>query len=58
MYTKMFYYEKEGMWHVVRVDHNNRQIETPWTYKSKESAINYIVAHGLQPCLLFASSIL
>lgn len=52
MYTKMFYYKKEGVWHVVRIDHNNKQTETPWAYQSKDSAINYIVAHGLQACLL------
>lgn len=52
MFIKMFYYEKEGEWHVVRIDHNNKQTETPWTYKSKDSAINYIVAHGLTAELL------
>ena len=48
MFTKMFYYEKEGEWHVVRIDHNNKQTETPWTYKNKDGAIDYIVAHGLE----------
>lgn len=47
MFMKMFYYEKDGEWHVVRIDYKNRQTETPWTYKSKDSAINYIAAHGL-----------
>lgn len=52
MFIKMFYYEKKGEWHVVRIDHNNKHTETPWTYKSKDSAINYIVAHGLTAELL------
>lgn len=52
MFVKMFYYEKDGEWHVVRIDYKNRQTETPWTYKSKDSAINYITAHGLEAELL------
>ena len=52
MFTKMFYYEKEGEWHVVRIDYKNKQTETPWTYKSKDSAIDYIIAHGLEANLL------
>lgn len=52
MFTRMFYYEKEGEWHVVRINHSNKQSETPWTYKSKDSAINYIAAHGLKAELL------
>lgn len=29
MFIKMFYYEKKGEWHVVRIDHNNKHTETP-----------------------------
>ena len=52
MFTRMFYYEKEGEWHVVRIDYKNKQTETPWTYKNKDSAIDYIIAHGLEANLL------
>ena len=48
MFIRMFYYEKDGELHVVRIDYKNKQTETPWTYKDKDSAINYIVAHGLK----------
>ena len=58
MFTKMFYYEKEGEWHVVRIDHKNKQKEAPWTYKTKDSAIDYIIAHGLEATPLQADMIL
>ena len=48
MFIRMFYYEKDGEWLVVRIDYKNKQTETPWTYKDKDSAINYLVAHGLK----------
>lgn len=52
MFIKMFYYVKNGEWHIIRVDNKHQKSETPWTYKSKDSAINYIVAHGLTANLL------
>ena len=58
MFTRMFYYEKDGEWHVVRIDYKNKQTETPWAYKDKDSAINYIIAHGLEANPLPADMIL
>ena len=58
MFIRMFYYEKDGEWHVVRIDYKNKQTETLWTYKNKDSAIDYIIAHGLEANPLPADMIL
>ena len=58
MFIRMFYYEKDGEWHVVRIDYKNKQTETPWTYKNKDIAIDYIIAHGLEANPLPADMIL
>ena len=41
--------EKLKEWYVVRVDYSGNISVTPFSFKTKSSAISYIRSHGLRP---------
>ena len=41
--------ENTNQWHVLRIAHDGSLSVTPFFFKTKDSAISYIMAHDLKP---------
>lgn len=49
-FVRMEYYKHtDGFYYVLRYTYGCEPSTTPWGWKSKDGAIRYILAHGLEP---------
>lgn len=44
-----YYRHSDGLYYVIRYRGDGTPSTTPWGWRSEQSAINYIMAHGLEP---------
>lgn len=48
-YMEYYQHKKSGIYYVIRYRNDTELSTTPFGFKSEDSAIDYIMAHGLAP---------